>query len=246
MIAQTYMRPKTISDAYDILKYNEKAVVLGGGLFLRLQKREIPVLIDLIELDLDYIKETNDMVSIGAMTTLRTIEKTTCLPRNMQEAVKQISGIGTRNIATIGGSVCGRYPFSDINAALIALDATLVFHNSGEVAIREYNNNGLKTKDILVEIRVPKVMFSRTKYFKKVYTDFSVVNVSVSNHDVVVGARPKRAVCLTNVDYNQSASEILKTVEFGTDLQASGDYRRALAEALLTDIMSEMEGHSGS
>ena len=78
-----------------------------------------------------------------------------------------------------------------------------------------------------------------TKYFKKVYTDFSLVNVSCADNCLAIGARPGRTVVINQPDVSLSPKELLENVEFDSDYRASGEYRRALAEALVEDILKE-------
>lgn len=237
-----YKRPSDLEEAYSLLNSQKKATLISGGLFLRMQKRTFPLVIDLIDLNLDYIKENSDTYEIGAMTTLRDLETNESMVSSIVDSVRQISGIGTRNLATIGGSICGRYPFSDIDTTLMALDAKLYFYQCGEISMRDYYCNGLKEKDILLYIKIPKLTNVKTKFFKPVYTDFSLVNISVAGNDIAVGARPSRATYKSNVDFNLDVKEILSDIKFSDDFRASGEYRRALAESLLEDIIKEMEG----
>lgn len=234
-----YKMPIDLDEAYQLINSNKKAQLIAGGLFLRLQNRVIPLLVDLSMLQLDYIKENEATFEVGSMTTLRTIE-TSKLPNGIKESVKQIAGVGVRNLATIGGSICGRYPFSDINIALQALDCDLVFHKSGLVKVRDFIENGLQDQDILVKVIIQKDTPSYTKYYKKVYTDFSLVNVSVAGNDVVIGSRPGRGQVLENI-LDQDVSTIVGKVDFKDDYKASASYRKALASALLEDIKKEME-----
>jgi CO/xanthine dehydrogenase FAD-binding subunit len=245
MTIEKYIKPNSINEAYDILKKEKKSVILGGGLFLRMQKNTIPVAVDCMDLLSDQI-DLGDEIIIGAMTSLRAIECFEGLPEGLRESVAQISGVGTRNIATIGGSICGRYPFSDINTALVALNAKLEFHHAGLCDMYTYNNNGLKEKDILLKIHIPKCTYSNSSYYKKVYTDFSMVNLTIVDHRIAVGARPGRAVLLENVDFNRSAKDILSDIEFRDDFKASGPYRRALAEAKLEDMLKDLGGFHGN
>lgn len=235
------IRPKTVDEAYHLLQSNHKSKLLAGGLFLRLQKSEIPLVIDLSLLDLSYIKDHENGYEIGAMTSLRTLEKSD-LPQGIIEAVGQISGVGVRNLATIGGSICGRYPFSDINVALQAMKAVLHFHHRGHMAIDDFLNKGLKEKDILLSVIIPKVGKSSTKYFKKVYTDFSVVNISYADNCLVIGARPGRGIAIEGPIHLDD----LMTIPFASDYRASGEYRQALARALVEDLLNELEVPYGS
>lgn len=235
MKALDYVKPSDIDEAYALLNTRKNAALIAGGLFLRLQKQTHPLLIDLDNLDLDYIKEVKDGFIVGAMTNLRDIE-TSLLPVAIKDAVKQISGIGVRNLATIGGSVCGRYPFSDIDTALCAFDAYLTFYKSGKISMRDFYQSGLKDKDILLEIIIKKPEKAMTRSYKKVYTDFSLVNVTYCDGDIAIGARPGRAIVISGID-DQSIEQILDQVDFKSDYRASGDYRKALAKALLEDIL---------
>lgn len=237
-----YKVPNDIEEAYSLLTSKKNSVVMAGGLFLRLQKKSFPLVIDLSSLDLDFIKEKDEDIVIGAMTTLRELETSKLLPKGISDSVKQIAGVGARNLATIGGSVCGRYPFSDIDTALIALDAKLEFYQNKEISMKEYYTDGLEEEDILLNIKIPKNKKVYTKYFKKVYTDFSIVNVSVCDNRVVVGARPERAIGIDGVDFSKSPKEILENISFSDDFKASKNYRRAVCETLLEDIIKEMEG----
>lgn len=223
--------PMNLDEAYEILNSNDKTVLIAGGLFLRLQKTTYSMIIDLEPLGLSYIKDEGDEFIVGSMTTLREIERSD-LPKGIVESVKQISGVGVRNIATVGGSICGRYPFSDINIALMAHDAILVFHKSGEIGIVDFIHNGITERDILVEIKFKKSSFSATKCFKKVYNDFSLVNASMADDRLVIGARPGRGVLVCDI-------EELSDVEFKTDIRASGEYRKDLAKYLVEEIMKE-------
>lgn len=234
------LKPNTLEEAYNLLIGHPKASVIGGGLFMRLQKKTYPLIVDLDALNLNYIKPLAKGYEIGAMTSLRTLEKSN-LPDGIIDATRQIAGVGVRNIATLGGSICGRYPFSDINIALQAMNATLNFYHHGSISIDEFLNNGIKEKDILMSIVIPQVKISGTKYFKKVYTDFSIVNVAYADGQLVVGARPGRGVLIKDIDKN-----CLDKISFGDDFKASGEYRRALAESLIEDLLKDLEVPYGS
>lgn len=90
---------------------------------------------DLSDLGLDTIEETEDFFEIGCMTTLRQLEQHGGLDRYtggaVKEAVKNIVGVQFRNTATVGGSFYGRYGFSDVLTAFMAMDTYVVCHNAG-------------------------------------------------------------------------------------------------------------------
>jgi CO/xanthine dehydrogenase FAD-binding subunit len=238
MRIRDYIKPGDLSHAYERLVGTKGAVVMGGGIFLRLQNRTVPLMIDLADLGLDGVNITGDRVEIGAMTTLRQIEKHIGLPEALTGAMKQIAGISVRNMATIGGSVMGRYPFSDVIPVLLSFDTTLHFHSSGDMALLEYLENGLPCCDILTHLTFRMPEKSAYKAYKTIYTDFALVNVSVAKKDgycVSIGARPGHSKCV-RVDGAEEVLGLVERFEFGTDHRASAEYRKALAQALLEDI----------
>lgn len=239
MRIRTYIKPNDLNDAYERLIGTKGAVVMGGGMFLRLQKRMLPLAIDLSDLGLSSVKQEPNLVRIGAMTTLRSIETNKDLPTVLQDAVKHIAGVSVRNMATIGGSVMGRYPFSDVITALLALDSTLNFHYKGEVKLVDFLDQGLETEDILTEVMFQQPELSKYDSFRKTYTDFPLVGVGLvknGDYSMAVGARPGRAKRIISSEI-EGLYEALSQMEFGNDCRASGIYRKELAKAVLEDIL---------
>lgn len=235
------VQPTTLEEAVDEMK-NSKFTIIGGGVFLKLQKGCAHKGIDLSKLGLDYIREDEGRICIGSMTTLREIEKSSVLPDCMVQSVLQIGGVGLRNLATIGGSVSGKYSFSDIGTALIALDAKLKFLLGGEVTMLEYLHSNIMKNDILLEISFKKAGFSSFKAFKHNYTDFALVNICLTSGDkirIAVGARPGKAVIIKDINTKHNARELLRDVEFSSDFRGTGDYRRSVAETMLSDMLKE-------
>lgn len=236
------VQPSSLEEACKVLANHHKAVIIGGGVFLRLQKREAELGIDLSRLNLSYIKEDEKVFHIGSMTTLRDVETSGNLPRCLVESVRQIGGVGLRNMVTVGGSVCGRYPFSDINTALLSLGARLIFSNKGEISLEQFLDENYVLNDILTSIVVPKAEYSTCRYFKHTYTDFSLVNLSVASGDnirIAVGARPGRAMLVSDINTGHTAEELLAHIEFKDDIRGSGAYRRHIAEVMLSEVLEE-------
>jgi CO/xanthine dehydrogenase FAD-binding subunit len=245
MKIKEYSLPININDAYEQLISQRNAVILGGGMFLRLQNRTLTQVIDLSHLGLDAIETVPGGIKLGAMVTLRQIETCEELPVALRACTRQIAGLAVRNMATIGGSVMGRYPFSDVLTALAALKATLHFHRIPEMAIADFLDAGLKEPDVLTHITVPMVDVSLFLAYKPVYTDFSLVNLALVKDKtkaltLSMGATPNRAVAIP-IGNVEAVDAILNAFEFGTDHRAGSDYRRALAKALLEDALKEVE-----
>ena len=235
--------PQTLDEAYQALTTTKDSIILSGGAFLKLQNRDLHTVIDLKDLKLDFINELTGMVEIGPMVTLRNFETHQALPDTLKESAKNIAGVAVRNVATIGGSVAGRYPFSDTVTALLALNAHLEFYKNGHMSLEKFLSQPLTEPDILIKIVVPQIDTSLFKAVRQTYADFSIINLAiVKNTDlrIAIGARPMIATVIKSPDINQSPREILKDIDFESDFKASGEYRRVLAQTLLEDAFKEV------
>jgi CO/xanthine dehydrogenase FAD-binding subunit len=255
MIIDNYVLPKSLNEAYELLKNNKKSVIIAGGAYLRLHNRKVPMAIDIENLGLNYIIEENNLLKIGSMTKLRELETnkytTNELNGILSNMVKQIGGIQLRNIVTIGGSVCGKYSFSDILPTLVALNVNLKFYAKGIVNISDYLDSDFKN-DILLEIIIDLNQKGVVKFFKNTYKEYSLLNLAlVKNKDgfsIAVGGRPGRAKLaklsseiLSNENDIDKACEILfDELSFKTDFRASGDYRKALTKTFLKEAYKEI------
>ena len=115
-----YARPATLEEAWQL---NQKRPnrVLGGMLWLKMEKISVGTAIDLSALGLDTIEETDTEFAIGAMATLRSLETHAALNAAtngaMREAVRHIVGVQFRNCANVGQRVRAVWLFRRINAA---------------------------------------------------------------------------------------------------------------------------------
>ena len=67
-----YVKVKSLEEAYE-LNQKKSSAVIGGMLWLKMQKKRVGTAIDLSDLGLDRIEETSAEYQIGAMVTLRQI-----------------------------------------------------------------------------------------------------------------------------------------------------------------------------
>lgn len=255
-----FIAPTRLDDAYQVLQSCPDAVLLGGCGYLRLADRQIETAIDLSKLELDYIRESDAGTAIGAMTSLRTIETdllSSSLGRGvLVAAVKDIVGVQLRRGVTIGGSVAGRYPFSDPVAALLALDAQLVFHAAGVIRLEDYLADK-PLRDILVEIFIPdNECVAAFCSLRKAKTDYSVLNVAVARSEsdfrIVVGSRPARAVRVNEAEQylhehglndetlSMVGAMVAELLTFGSNPRGSAEYRKAICPVLIQRALTEV------
>ena len=180
--------------------------IMGGMLWMRLSKGNVATMIDLSALGLDKIEESESEFSIGAMVTLRQLELHQGIAAYtqgaMKEALRHIVGVQFRNLATVGGSVFGRFGFSDVLTIFIALDAKVELYKGGVIAISDFATMPYD-RDILVRVIIPKqnikCQYASVRIAK---TDFPVLTCAAAMTEagvqIAVGARPAKAALVSD------------------------------------------------
>ena len=196
-----YVRAQSLDEAYEL--YQKKPnFVLGGMLWLKMKNKTLGTAIDLCNLGLDQIDEDENEFRIGAYATLRQIETHEALNAYthgaIAESVRHIVGVQFRNVATVGGSIWGRFGFSDVMTIFRALGAKVQLHKAGIMDLDEFAALPRTTRDVLVSVIVPKnakgvVYLSQ----RNQSTDFPVLTCAVANRSgryvAVIGASPYMA-----------------------------------------------------
>ena len=256
-----YRKVESLEEAYELnQKKNNK--IIAGGVWMKIGDRRIATAIDLSGLGLDQITETDTEFVIGAMTTLREIEKHAGLAAYtdgaIRESVRHIVGVQFRNCATVGGSIFGRFGFSDVLTVFLAMDTQVELYHAGMVSLKEFIDMPYDN-DILVRIIIKK------DNRKAVYlthrnsaTDIPTLAVAISRLDnkwnIVIGARPQKAM---NVNATEILSEVptqkeiddvvkyvIENVKFDSNMRGSKEYRQILAKVFINRGISEITGGS--
>lgn len=156
---KNYVRVQSLEEAYDLCQ-KKNNVVLGGMLWLKMQRRSIGTAIDLSDLGLDQIEEDGEFYRLGAMVSLRTMERHHGLNEltqgAMEESLRHIVGVQFRNLATVGGSLWGRFGFSDVLTLLLALDAQVELYHAGRMSLEAFTQLPRQQHDILTHVLIPK------------------------------------------------------------------------------------------
>ena len=167
-----YMMPVTIEEAIGLLaEHNGKAKVIAGGTDLVLQMRnkikKAEYVIDISGIPtLDYIKyDKKQGLSIGALTTVRDVEKSTELARKypvLCQAAGRLGSVAIRNVGTIGGNLCNASPSAENAPALIGLSAKIKIAGPNDervIPVEDFfvgpGQTVLKNEEVMTEIQVP-------------------------------------------------------------------------------------------
>jgi len=257
---QKYVKAESLEEAYTLNQVKNNKIV-GGMLWLRLGTPTYNTVIDISGLGLDKIKEDDEQFKIGAMVTLRELETNAALNaytnNAIRDALKDIIGVQFRNLATAGGSIWGRFGFSDVLTVFMALDSYVELYKGGIIPMAEFSKMKYD-RDILMNIIVKK------KPCKCVYdsvriqrTDFPVLTCATSiidgEYKIVIGARSGKARLygdekgiLANGITEESAAalakDLSKIVPTSSNTRGSRTYRSRLVNVLTERNLIKLGG----
>lgn len=253
-----YLQVQSIDEAYT-LNQNKRNVIIGGMHWIKMSKRNANIAIDMSALGLDKIEETEDAFEIGCMTSLRTLELDEALNEYcngaVRDAVKDIVGVQFRNTATIGGSIYGRYGFSDILTVFMAMDAYVVCHMAGEIPLATYSQMKYD-RDVIEKIIVRKKPLKMTYgSIRRIRTDFPALACAVSCLDgqwrAVVGARPAKAKLvideeniladgITEASATAFGEYVANKLNYSSNMRGSAEYRKMTTPVLIRRGLMKM------
>ena len=258
---QNYVRAQSLEEAY-LLNQKRQNRIVGGMLWLRLGNGSVHTAIDLCDLGLDTIEETDEQFTIGAMVPLRVLEKHEALNAYcggaVAKAVGDIVGVQFRNMATIGGSLWGRFGFSDVLTVLLTMDCSVELYKGGVVSLEEFAAMK-RDNDILLRVMIRKTPGKFSYQAMRIQrTDFPVLTCAVAcvagEYRAAIGARPARARLLRDekkllaggindesaAAFAQYAADVLPT---SGNLRGSAAYRTHLIRVLTQRGLMELGGN---
>jgi len=169
-----FLRATDINNTCELLANKGKEIKLiagGTDLMIDLKKNkltdEIKYILDISKIEeINYIREEDDYIKIGALVTHTDISKNQLILENASFLCKAASKVGSpqvRNRGTIGGNIITASPAADIIPVLITLDASCVFRSKENERVEKIidifkkpNLTNIKNDEILCEIRFKK------------------------------------------------------------------------------------------
>jgi carbon-monoxide dehydrogenase medium subunit len=192
-----YVVAGSLDDAVRLLaRHGSEARLLSGGHSLvplmKMRMAAPSVLIDVGRIqELRLIREEQDEIVVGAMATHHVVESSPTIQRFLPllaETASQIGDAQVRNRGTIGGSLVHADPASDLPAAVIALEATLVVIGTAgtrripaESFFVDMLQSAVGTGEVLAEIQIPKSAAGTGSAYRKMAqsaSGFAIVGVA--------------------------------------------------------------------
>ena len=173
--------PETLKEALEILDKND-CYILAGGTDLMVQKHRSRGLLPNFDRDviyvshlkeLQFIKEENNELRIGAAVRYIELLNSDIVPQYLKDVIIEIASPQIRNMATLTGNIGNASPAGDSLPALYVNEARLVIqsaHGSRELPLKDFILSVRKTvhkkEELITEIIVPKNNLNY--YWKKV------------------------------------------------------------------------------
>lgn len=258
-----YVRATSADEAIAaVCEHGDDAKFLAGGMSLiplmKLRLATPTVLVDVARVhDLSYIRDAGDHLAIGALTRHRDLETSDVLAEHcgiLRSVAAQVGDNQVRHRGTLGGSVAHGDPASDLPAALVALDASIVARTASSERVipageffRGFLETALEADELLTEIRVPKAGATGFDYqkFNRRAQDWAIVGAVAATVDgatrvslVNMGSTPVRCTAVeAALAGGASIADAAALAADGTDaphdINASVEYREHLARVLV-------------
>jgi len=276
-----YIRAGSVEEAVAALtEHGDEAKLLAGGhsllplMKLRLASPE--VLIDLGRVDaLRGVCELDDgRLSIGAMTAHQDVIDNDLVRQHcgvLADVTRQVGDAQVRHRGTIGGALAHGDAASDLPAALLALDGTVVVQGpSGQREIAaadlfvDYLATSISDDEVITEVRVPKFdgswgwnyqKFSRVAQAWAIVGSLGLVKRSNGNVEEArvglthMGTVPLRATAVEQALAGAAIDGIADAAEHAaegtsapTDLNATSEFREHLARVLTKRALQAAAG----
>jgi len=230
-----YFAPRYVQELKKILKKNINAHLLSGGTDLSLavtkERKDIDSIIYMNSIEeLNYIKNTNKYIEVGASTPLTKFENyiEKYYP-DFNSILKRYGSVQIRNVATIAGNIATASPIGDTLPLLLSLDAKVVLKSTKKTKVVSLNNffldyrrTKLKKGQFIESIKIPffpRNIFKAYKISKRFDDDissvcasfnFEISNKKIKNVKIAYGGMasiPKRAKHCERVLLNSTITE---------------------------------------
>ena len=204
-------------------------------------------LVSLGRLGLNRI-ETRNGLRIGALTTLSALERSPEVRTGwpvIARALRMLSNVRVRNVATVGGALAHADPHTDLPPLLAALGAKVFLEGKKgkrAIAVEDlyagYLENTLQRGEVITGIEVPAMGKRRAAYLKcttRSADDWPAVGVAVVLGDetrIFVSAATDRPTRIPD-------EAAIGSLKIEGDLHGSADYKRHLLRVYLRRAMHE-------
>jgi carbon-monoxide dehydrogenase medium subunit len=271
-ITEYYHAPSLEDALAKAKQLGSAAAYVGGGVELVLRRNpEVTTLVDLSGCGLDHIASAAEGIEIGSQVTLTTISRSADIRQyaggSLAWRAGHIAHNNLRDMITVGGVIGRNQPWNDVVPHLIALGAQVQLFDGAEhiMPLSDY----IEAKQpgaIITGVLLPAGNAGSKGFlwrFTRTQQDISTLHFSalvacdgktVTGATLVFAGRPGHAALyprlseelvgkpLSHETFARLAEIAPEFVEVGSDLRATGEFRRELVRAAIVNLEEHMTG----
>lgn len=261
--------PRSLSEAISLLGAEGARALSGGTALMLMMKAGVlrPArLVSLRKLDLHSVETQGDgVLRVGAMTTLGALERSAAVKKGwpvITRALRTLSNVRVRNVATVGGALAHADPHMDLPPLLSALGARVTIAGPRgersapvEALYAGYLESTLAPGEIITRLELPAMGRRRAAYLKcttRSADDWPALGMAVvldgDEARVWVSAatdKPTRLAAAEKIlkqDPNalkQAGEAAAEEVRIESDLHGSAAYKKQLIRVYLARTVDE-------
>ena len=177
------VEPRTLREAASLLGSDDSSTcAMGGGTAIMLMMKmgvlrpDRVISLRGVEKEYTQISHEDNALNIGALVTLSALERSSVVKSRtpvIAQALRTLSNVRVRNVATVGGHLAHADPHMDLPPVLIALGATVSTVNpQGERTLpldqlyAGYLETTLTRQELIAAVNVPEQGSRRAAYLK--------------------------------------------------------------------------------
>ena len=250
------LEPRSLREAVAALDSADARPMSGGTALMLMMKAGVlrpSRLVSLRRLGLEAIQVEGGILRIGAMTSLRALERSEQVRKGwpvITRTLRTLSNVRVRNVATLGGHLAHGDPHTDLPPLLAALGATVTIagpkgerNSPVEGLYRGYLETTLQKGELITRVDIPALGKKRAAYLKcttRSADDWPAVGVAVVLGDenrIFVSAATDRPVRLAD-------EAAIESLNIEGDLHGSGEYKKQLLRVYLKRAIDEARNAS--
>jgi carbon-monoxide dehydrogenase medium subunit len=244
--------PSSLAEATRLLRDDGARPLSGGTALMLMMKAGVlrPArLVSLRRLGLEGISESKGSLVVGAMTTLRALERSALVQKGwpaITRTLRTLSNVRVRNVATVGGALAHGEPHMDLPPLLSVLGASVTIAGpQGERAclVEElyagYLETTIKPGEIITQVRIPALGGRKAAYLKcttRSADDWPAIGVAV----VLDGDKPTIVVsAATDRPTRIASADAADSLQIESDLHGSAAYKKHLVRVYIKRAIDE-------
>jgi carbon-monoxide dehydrogenase medium subunit len=265
--------PASLPEAIALLGIENARPLSGGTALMLMMKAGVlrPArLVSLRKLGLDQIRADGEL-RVGAMASLRALERAAPVKAGwpaITRALRTLSNVRVRNVATVGGALAHADPHMDLPPLMMALNAQVTITGPAgerrvpvEALYAGYLENTLVRDELITQVTIPAMGKRRAAYLKcttRSADDWPAVGIAVlidgDDVRIVLGAatdRPTRLAAAEKIlkgkvddprALEEAARAAAEEAVIESDLHGSAAYKKQLVRVYLQRTLHEARG----